>query len=379
MLISALPTLYKKTTTGATQQWTVSVHRIGEGPHAEIVKVYGQVDGALQQARDVITKGKNSGKANETTPVSQALAEAKAMWDGKKKKGYVENISHAKEGKVDTNVITGGVAPMLAQKFADHAEKITYPAYIQRKYDGARCIATIVNGKATLWTRTRKVINSMPHIIAALEKVFNGKSITLDGELYNHTLHKDFEHLMHLVRPDKPAKGGEVVEYHVYDMISELPFSRRTMLLENSWKGSDKSLVLVDTFTIESAEEALEHTKRFQEEGYEGSIVRQAATKYEIGKRSYGLQKIKEFMDSEFAIIGVEEGRGRMAGCAIFVCKTKDGKAFNVKMEGSLDALKPYLRNFKLWKGKELTVRYQGLTKDGIPRFPIGKVVRDYE
>ena len=379
MLITTYPTLYKKTTTGAIQQWAISVHRIGEGPHAEIKKIYGQVHGVAQVANDVITKGKNPGKANETTPVSQALAEAKAMWDGKKKKGYVEKISHAEDGKVDTNVITGGVAPMLAQKFAEHAEKITYPAYIQRKYDGARCIATIVNGKATLWTRTRKVINSMPHIIVALEKAFNAKSITLDGELYNHSLHKDFEHLMHLIRPNKPAKGGEVIEYHVYDMVSELPFSRRTLLLENSWKSADKSLVLVDTFTIESPEEAMEHTKRFQEEGYEGSIVRQANTKYEIGKRSYGLQKIKEFMDSEYAIIGVEEGRGRMAGCAIFVCKTKDGKAFNVKMEGSLDALRPYLTNSKLWMKKMLTVRYQGLTKEGIPRFPIGKAVRDYE
>ena len=375
------PTLYKKTNTGAIQQWTIEVNlTYGQG---EIRKTYGQVDGAMQVTNDIIKMGKNKGKANATTPLQQAMAEAQAMWEGKKKKGYVEDLNHAADGKVDSSVIAGGVLPMLAQKFADQGEKISYPAYIQRKYDGARCIATIVDGKATLWTRTRKPITSMPHIIVALEKAFNSQTITLDGELYNHLLHKDFEHLMHLIRPNKPAKGGEIIEYHIYDIVTGEPFSRRNLLLENiSGKVSNdkkSKLVIVETFVISSAEEAMEWTKKFQEEGYEGSIVRQASTKYEVGKRSYGLQKIKEFMDSEYTIVGVEEGRGRMAGCAIFVCKTEDNKPFNVKMEGSLDALKKYLTNSKLWKGKQLTVRYQGLTKDGIPRFPIGKAVRDYE
>lgn len=374
-----LPTLYKKTTTGAIQQWTISVNSLAMG-RGEIVKVYGQVDGAMQEVRDIVSSGKNAGKVNATTALQQAEAEAKAQWEGKKKKGYVEHIDSAEKGHVDTTVITGGISPMLAQKFRDHAEKISYPAYVQRKYDGARCIAVIVNGKASLWTRTQKPIRSMPHIVQSLEKTFSGKTIILDGELYLHSLHKDFEKLMHLVRPDKPAQGGDIVEYHIYDIVSNEPFSRRTLLLENTWNRiNDPRLVLVNTYVVESAEEVTTWTEQFLAEGYEGSIVRQAATPYEAGKRSYGLQKVKEFVDAEFSITGVEEGRGRMAGCAIFICKTKDNKPFRVKMEGSLEELKKYLTNSKLWQGKKLTVKYQNFTKDGIPRFPIGKAVRDYE
>ena len=45
----------------------------------------------------------------------------------------------------------------------------------------------------------------------------------------------------------------------------------------------------------------------------------------------------------------------------------------------ALETLKPYLTNPDTVIGKKLTVRYQGLTNGGVPRFPIGASVRDYE
>jgi DNA ligase-1 len=99
---------------------------------------------------------------------------------------------------------------------------------------------------------------------------------------------------------------------------------------------------------------------------------------YEAG-RSMGLQKIKQFDDAEFEVTGVRAGRGRMSECAIFTCSTETGESFACKMEGALDTLKPYLTNPDTAIGKKLTVRYQGLTNGGVPRFPIGVGVRDYE
>ena len=37
------------------------------------------------------------------------------------------------------------------------------------------------------------------------------------------------------------------------------------------------------------------------------------------------------------------------------------------------------LNEFKDYLGKKLTVKYQELTNHGIPRFPIGLGIRDYE
>jgi hypothetical protein len=49
-------------------------------------------------------------------------------------------------------------------------------------------------------------------------------------------------------------------------------------------------------------------------------------------------------------------------------------------MTGNQEESKKFLHNASLWRGKLLTVQYQGLTgKNFVPRFPIGKIIRDYE
>jgi len=118
----------------------------------------------------------------------------------------------------------------------------------------------------------------------------------------------------------------------------------------------------------------------FKNLGYEGSMVRNKDGKY-VNKRSYDLQKIKDFIDGEFQIVGVEEGRGKLQGhVASFVCQMDDGKQFKAKMKGDTERLKDYFNNHSLWLNKKLTVKYQGLTgKNGVPRFPVGIVIRDYE
>ena len=137
-------------------------------------------------------------------------------------------------------------------------------------------------------------------------------------------------------------------------------------------------LVTVVTTEVRSLDEILSVDTEHRRAGYEGTIVRQAKAMYEPG-RSMGLQKIKQFDDAEFEVTGVQPGRGRMSDCAIFTCSTTNGVTFTCKMEGALDTLKPYLANPETVIGKMLTVRYQGLTNGGVPRFPIGVSVRDYE
>lgn len=121
----------------------------------------------------------------------------------------------------------------------------------------------------------------------------------------------------------------------------------------------------------------MEFFSHFKGLGYEGAMYRADAA-YE-NKRSNHLLKLKTFDDSEFKIVDIEEGRGRLSGAAIMVCATKSGETFNCKMEGSIDNLKIILSNKRKAIGKLLTVRYQGLTNGNVPRFPIGVSIRDYE
>lgn len=364
--------LYKKTSTGADQVWKIRT----EGN--VIITTWGQLNGKMQETRDVIAEGKNIGKKNETTAAEQAELEAESQWEKKKKKGYVVDLKDAREGLVD-EVIEGGVFPMLAHKYSEHGDKIKFPAFVQPKLDGHRCIAVIKNGKATLWSRTRKPITGLPHVVKALEELAAKHSVLgyiFDGELY-HTDYKDrFEELTSFIRNPEPKEGYEIVQYHIYDVVDfKSDFSERTSVLANT--EFKEPLVFVETREVQNEEELMEAFEGFLKQGYEGAMVRNSAGLY-VNKRSHDIQKLKEMLDDEFEIVGVEAGRGKMADKAIFVCKTKDGVEFKAKMKGSLDELRKYVDNPGLAIGKQLTVQYQGITgKSKVPRFPVGLRLRE--
>jgi ATP-dependent DNA ligase len=401
-----LPTLYKKTNTGAIQFWTIAVSQTKFASQNEeiiaglIETTYGQLDtDSPQHTVDTISEGKNPGKKNATTPLQQAEKEAQAKWEKQKKKGYVETIEGAQNEELDA-LIEGGEEPMLAEAYMDviydqrpghendaptyvktkEAKKIKFPVFTQPKLDGIRCIAIVKNGQATLWSRTRKPINSVPHIIQELEAAFENMDIILDGELYNHDMKSDFEKIVSLVRQKEPGEGHEVVQYHVYDTINGDSFKHRYAQLHRLFRMFEfYSLKLVPTEVAKTEEEVITQFEKNVKLGYEGAMLRNVESEY-AQKRSMDLQKMKPFIDDDFLITGVTEGRGKMAGLAIFTCAAKNGNPFEVKLKGELESLRKYMQDESLWKGKKLTVRYFGLTnKEKVPRFPVGIVVRDYE
>lgn len=385
-----LPTLYKKTSTGAIQFWNIFVNEVPtqDGIVGQIVTEYGQIGTDSPQATsDFINEGKNVGKKNETTAFQQAQKEALAKWQKQKKKGYVETLEAAKKDETD-ELIEGGILPQLAHKYTEQGHKIKYPGYAQPKLDGIRCIAIVKDGTCTLWTRTRKRINSMPHIIQELEAIFESMDIIFDGELYNHKLKDNFEKIVSMVRQDEPDKMCALVEYHIYDIVdNNRSFQER---IETLWEcfqymdeGADtfgSNIRLVETEEVKTENDVMTLFEKYRRLGYEGIMLRNKGAKY-VNKRSYDLQKVKEFEDAEFDIVGIEEGRGKLAGhVGSFICRTADGKEFLAKMSGETERLREYFLNHSLWSGKQLTVKYQGLTgANGVPRFPVGIAIRDYE
>jgi ATP-dependent DNA ligase len=344
------------------------------------VTVYGQVGGKLQTTSDKISEGKNLGRSNETSPLAQAESEAKSRWEKQlKSKKYVQSAEAAAEGGVDERVL-GGVDVMLAHTFEKQGHKIKYPCYGQPKLDGTRCIAIMDGGKATLWSRTRKPITSMPHIVAALEKAYPYGRYVLDGELYAAHLNEDFETIVHFVRQQTAAEGHEVIEYWVYDTIAgpDAPFALRNVYLEEEFprRNMPSCIKLVPTTYLKSEDAAMEYFAECQRAGFEGAMLRNSDGLY-VHKRSYDLIKVKSFQDAEFPIVGVEEGRGKLMGSVgAFICKTESGATFKAKLMGSLDNLRTLYENPSMWQGKMLTVKYQNLTADGQPRFPVGKSIR---
>jgi len=180
-----------------------------------------------------------------------------------------------------------------------------------------------------------------------------------------------------LIRQEEPAEGHEIVQYHIYDYVSDAIFGQRTKLISDLVINSN-SLIKVETQAVMTENEAIELFSAFCAKGYEGGMIRNSSSLY-VGKRSYDLQKIKEFEDAEFNIIGIKEGRGKLTGhVGSFVCVTDKGIPFEAKMMGATEVLQQYFVNHGLWKDKRLTVKYQGITnKNGVPRFPVGVRIRE--
>ena len=362
--------LYELSNRGSVKCWLIEVEECGEV--SKIITSFGVLNGKMQVSSDTISSGKNIGKVNETSVYEQALAEAKSKWEGKKKKGYVESLEGAKAGDLDA-LITGGVEPMLAHTYAKSGDKITYPAYTQPKLDGIRCVAIKSGEEVTLWTRTRKPILSCPHIVEAIAITYAGVNITLDGELYNHSLKSNFEEIVAAVKRDEATEASALIEYHIYDIISDEPFNVRS----ESIGVLEAPLVGVKTELVNDESAMLSNFDSYTELGYEGLMIRTERSPYE-NKRSYHLQKVKEFDDAEFLIVGVNEGRGKLQGTlGTFSCVTNEGVGFEVKMGGNQEDNKRYLNDSSSWSGKLLTVKFQGITeKSGVPRFPVGLRVR---
>ena len=117
-----LQTIYKRTETGKTQEWTIEV----KGNKYRTIS--GQTDGKKVVSEWTVVYGKNAGKANETTDTEQAMKEAEAKRKLKLERGYHETISDIDD--------TQYFKPMLAKDWNDEKYRVNYPVFSQPKLDG---------------------------------------------------------------------------------------------------------------------------------------------------------------------------------------------------------------------------------------------------
>ena len=79
--------LYSETSNGKKKYWEICVKK-DEIEGYNIIIEYGIIGtGKPVTAVKTITKGKNIGKLNETTPFEQAMCEAESKWKKKKSEG----------------------------------------------------------------------------------------------------------------------------------------------------------------------------------------------------------------------------------------------------------------------------------------------------
>ena len=141
-------------------------------------------------------------------------------------------------------------------------------------------------------------------------------------------------------------------------------------------KHNFKHLVLVQTEECDKEETMMKKHAEYVAQGYEGIMLRNKDGLYK-GTRTNDLQKYKQFMDDEYKVVGFEEGSGLEKGAVIWVCVTPNKTEFRVRPRGTRESRQELFANGADYIGKMLTVRFQELTDDGIPRFPVGIAFRE--
>lgn len=315
------------------------------------------------------------------------------------------------------------IEAMLAKTFEPHW--LVGPAFVQPKLDGMRLIWT----GSELISRNGKPIVGVPHIAAELER--NYKGTPLDGELYADRTAAGFDEVCGNIRRTKNIQPDTRIQYHVFDLpIEGESFTQRWMRAHKTVK-QDGFLRLVDTRRLDDSMielvknnlEAIENDPSvrqqvedslnvFMSQGYEGTMIRMAESEYDFGGRTSDLLKVKKWFDEEFKIVGVvqlvryqkvivppktpgakrysdgtwyKNGDGtpdQMVGAIVCECehpKTKVKQTFEVGTGMTNEHRTTYWNDQRHIIGKMLTVKFQEKTKDGIPRFPVHKTIRDYE
>jgi ATP-dependent DNA ligase len=356
------PILYKITAKKQIQVWCIK----SEGNY--LVTEEGLLDGKISVHKIQVIDKKRS-----PTLEKQAELMAASKWNDKKK-SYWESIEEAE--RAGTDLAQGGYAPMLAHNCP---QNINFDHYwlVQPKLDGQRMISRKIDGEVQLFSRKGLPIYSVPHINRSLNRIMEDGEI-FDGELYQHG--KDFNESSGKIR----AKDHDTtdIDYWIYDfprirgLTEKAPYEQRAAdsIMEQMTRGTN--IVITPTFRVNDFVEIKKYHDQVVEDGFEGAILRNPRMPYE-NKRSKNLLKYKEFQDSEFSIIGFTEGNGSLEGAiGSFTCATPEWKVFHAKLKAPVAELKRLYQNPTEFIDRHLTVKYQGFSKDGIPRFPVGLRIR---
>ena len=362
-------TLYKLNKRGKLQMWRI--YTTGNQFSTEDWIENGKV----KMGKPTTCKPKNVGRSNATTGDEQAELEARAKVTKKLNQGgYVED-------RDDASMYARYWQPMLAD-----VRDPEFPCWVQPKLDGGRCCYRDGDGK----TREGKDYYTIAHITEEVKKVFPD-AYMVDGELYNHELHDDFNKIMSLIKKQKPTEGElaeakQAVQYWVYDILdSEDDKSTATERIEKLREVDEDSLVsifIVPSVWVTNQQELDDAHADNLENGFEGSMIRLPKGKYKRAGRSADLLKFKNFDDDEFEILDIEEGKGNREGEAgAVVCTTTGGLVFGAGIKGDEKLRKELLVNKNDYISKMGTITFFGYTKkvDGVPRFPVYKGINERE
>jgi len=385
-----------------------------------------------------VTTGKNEGRANYTTPFTQALRDAMTQYNSKVRKGHITSdakkyIKKEGEAYIIEELIKSthrGDYPWRVHVMtlhdvskANNWRHINYPCFIQPKINGTHFVVVqhpelpihkmVIDGKKVdthfdWYSRGLESFAPQDHIMAELyPPLLKRPGLHVTGELWIEGAHlQDISGSARRIK-DKTSKSKrkEAVkqEFHIFDVFyiheATMPFEERNAIIEEIFEEMSSSELgppvwchRVPTYEVDDKKQLMTLYDSFIDENYEGGVIRNSDSPYEVGvdkaKRSYTTLKIKPREDDEFEIVGFEDGdKGKDKGAIKWVCKTDKDDEFNATPNWTYEiryaAFKALKKNKKWFedniKGQMATISSSEKSKDGKPQQPKFLQFRDPE
>lgn len=228
--------------------------------------------------------------------------------------------------------------------------------WVSEKLDGVRAYW---DGKG-LMSRGGNPIHAPSWFVAGLPK-----DVVMDGELW--IARGKFELVSGTVRKNQPDDSEwKLVSYCIFDLPKHGGvFDQRVAEMRRVVKAQKTPWFrAVEQFRVKDLEELQLRLDQVVAAGAEGLMLHKGSATYQA-RRTNDLVKFKPLNDAEAVVVAHIEGKGKYQGMlGALVVEMPDGKRFKI---GS--GLSDQERKSPPAVGDTVTYQFNGLTKNGIPRF----------
>ncbi len=209
---------------------------------------------------------------------------------------------------------------------------------------------------------------------------YNFPSFKLDGELW--IARAKFDEVSALIRSDSlDSSLWKSVTYNVFDVpnaceefkLTPCTLSNRLKVLERYLQQNPNPYIkIIKQIPIKNQEHLKEFYKDIIFNKGEGVVIRKDLAPYEKG-RSKNALKLKPYEDAECKVIAYTEDKGKFQGkIGALLCQMPNDRVIKI---GS--GLKDKDRENPPKIDSIITYKFNGLTKNSLPRFPVFLHIRD--
>ena len=243
-----------------------------------------------------------------------------------------------------------------------------------------------LDGVRAYWDGENLLSRQGKKLNAPLSFTKNFPKFALDGELYAKGL--KFEEIQASVMDKLPdEKAWSRLKFHVFDVpeASGGLLDRLEILAKFLKNEPNENLIIIKQTKMRDNAQFLKFAESIISNGGEGAVVREPNAPYER-KRSKNALKFKKFKDAECEVVSINKGSGKYANLAgSLTCKALGGKEGEEKSgepkEGTIFKIGSGLSDKNRQEppkiGSIITYKFQNLTAQGKPRFPIFLRVRE--